>query len=96
MLSSTTVKSYVFPDSSMVEQAAVNRKVVGSSPTRGARQAGEQADAGLRPFRSSYGRYPKMNAAYLSSMPKSPSAYCGVAASVARPDDSHIPPLSSG
>ncbi len=37
MLSSTTVKSYVFPDSSMVEQAAVNRKVVGSSPTRGAK-----------------------------------------------------------
>ena len=27
----------LFPDSSMVEQAAVNREVVGSSPTRGAK-----------------------------------------------------------
>lgn len=36
MLSSAMVESYVFPDSSTVEQAAVNRKVVGSNPTRGA------------------------------------------------------------
>ena len=29
-------QSDIFPDSSMVEHAAVNRGVVGSSPTRGA------------------------------------------------------------
>lgn len=37
MLSSMAVKSHAFLDSSTVEQAAVNRKVVGSNPTRGAR-----------------------------------------------------------
>ena len=32
---SSVVKSHVFLDSSMVEHTAVNRGVVGSSPTRG-------------------------------------------------------------
>lgn len=57
MLSSAMVESYTFPDSSTVEQAAVNRKVVGSNPTRGARGAGEHAVAVLRLFRASYPSY---------------------------------------
>ena len=43
-----TVYSFIFLDSSMVEHSAVNRVVVGSSPTRGADE--KFSDEGLRTF----------------------------------------------